>query len=134
MVQMVLYGIILGRRSAMVEGIHWSETDKRPPLDTLHIELENNHIGDEGALWLSGIGRNVYGGGIHTLHLGCKNNGIGDLGAQSFADFIPQSNVLGHIHLNLDQNLIGADGFAAVTRMHMLNPMQSVVVEHIFEI
>jgi hypothetical protein len=85
----------------------------RKTLHTLHVELEDNRIGNDGAVMLAEIGRFV-----HTLRLGCKYNGIGDEGANALYK-LPRSEVLRHIDLNLDRNLLGFDSVILINRMQM---------------
>jgi hypothetical protein len=98
-------------------------------LESLHLDLEDNPIGDDGALWLSalGIGNAEAVSGLnwsmrlHTLHLVCTNNGIGNDGAGYFRMYCGGSadnpTQLHHLHLDLDQNRIGARGLRAMERM-----------------
>jgi hypothetical protein len=70
-----------------------TDTGRPSSLEALHVELEDNHIGTLGAIWLSMFGQGRYGGSIQTLHLGLQNNGIGDIGAD-----ILKRNLLRHQH------------------------------------
>jgi hypothetical protein len=50
-------------------------------LQALYVDLEDNHIGTLGAIWLSQFGESRYSGVLRTLHLGLQNNSICDIGA-----------------------------------------------------
>ena len=79
-------------------------------LESLQIDLENNHIGNEGAEWMAEVLGNS--GSLRSLHLNCKNNWIGDNGVDAFVGSLSPTVAtdLRHLHLNLDGNRISISG------------------------
>jgi hypothetical protein len=94
-------------------------------LEDLHIDLQDNSIGDHGAFYLSTLGghRN-----LHTLRLVCTNNVIGDQGAKYLTNLIVRCRSISDLYLNLDRNLIGSEGVSDMHTAMTITPITDVEV------
>jgi hypothetical protein len=89
------------------------------------VQLQDNLIGDNGALHLSVLGGNR---NLHTLRLVCTNNIIGNQGAKYLTNPIVHCKSISNLYLNLDRNLIGREGVSDMHTTTTITPITDIEV------
>jgi hypothetical protein len=115
--------LYLGLRDNQINGfaVGLGDFQYMNELESLHIDLADNPLGDKGVDWLTrGFrGDRSFNGApvgmqpgekFDTLHLGLTNTGIGDEGLEKLCLNLSKASYLRHIQLDLGGNVFGVPG------------------------